>query len=78
MKKARELDPDGIYKVVYPSEKIFEMSNEQQKRDILAQYVRASYNALNHYGCQCQMGKNIQQGVVDGRLNVFGTQNLEK
>lgn len=77
MKRAQKIDPKGIYRVVYPSEEIFKMTDEQQKRDILAEYVKASYNALNHYGCQCRMGKTIEEGVVDGRLNVFGTKNLK-
>jgi choline dehydrogenase len=76
IKRARKLDPDGIYRVVYPSEDIFQL-NEDQKRSQLANYAKASYNVLNHYGGQCRMGTNIQEGVVDGFLNVFGTENLK-
>lgn len=77
MKKARQLDPQGIYKVVYPSERIFELTNESQKRSELAKYVRASYGNTAHFGGQCRMGRNIQEGVVDGFLDVFGTKNLK-
>ena len=77
MKKARKLDPDGIYKVVYPSESIFELADETEKRRLLANYVRASYGNTAHFGGQCRMGRNIQEGVVDGFLNVFGTKNLK-
>lgn len=77
MKKARQLDPKGIYKVVYPSERIFEMCDEAEMRRELAKYVRASYGNTAHFGGQCRMGRNIQEGVVDGFLNVFGTKNLK-
>jgi choline dehydrogenase len=77
MKKARQLDSKGIYKVVYPSESIFEMSDKEEMRKELAKYVRASYGNTAHFGGQCRMGRNIQEGVVDGFLNVFGTKNLK-
>ena len=77
MKKARELDPAGLYKVAYPAESIFEMTDETKKRSELAKYVRASYGNTAHFGGQCRMGRSIQEGVVDGFLNVFGTKNLK-
>jgi choline dehydrogenase len=77
MMKARELDSDGIYKVVYPPENIFNLTNEEEKRNQLADYAKASYTNLAHFGGQCKMGRNIQEGVVDGFLNVFGTKNLK-
>lgn len=77
MKRAARLDPAGIYKVVYPSEDIFKMPDEQAKRTELAKYVRASYGNAAHFGGQCRMGQSIQDGVVDGFLNVFGTKNLK-
>lgn len=77
MKKARCYDPRGIYRVVYPSEDIFEIADEAEKRKKLASYVRASYGNTAHFGGQCRMGKSIKDGVVDGFLNVFGTQNLK-
>ncbi|SHK17234.1 choline dehydrogenase [Anaerocolumna jejuensis DSM 15929] len=77
MNRARQIDPDGIYKVVYPSEKIFEIPCEAEKRRQLAKFVRASYGNTAHFGGQCRMGSNIQEGVVDGFLNVFGTKNLK-
>jgi choline dehydrogenase len=77
MKRARQLDPQGIYKVVYPSESIFELRDEAEKRRQLASYVRASYGNTAHFGGQCKMGRNIQEGVVDSYLNVFGTKNLK-
>jgi choline dehydrogenase len=77
MKKARKLDPKGIYKVVYPSEDIFEMKNEKEKRAEIAKYVIATYHNIQHFGGQCRMGNDIQEGVVDGYLNVFGTKNLK-
>ena len=42
MKKARKLDPGGIYKVVYPPENIFNLTNEEEKRKQLANYAKAS------------------------------------
>lgn len=75
--KARELDPAGIYKVVYPPENIFNLPDETEKRNLLADYAKASYTNFDHFGGQCKMGKNIQEGVVDGFLNVFGTTNLK-
>lgn len=77
MKKARELDPDGIYKVVFPPENIFNLPNEEEKRNQLTAFVKASYTNFDHFGGQCKMGRNIQEGVVDGFLNVFGTTNLK-
>ncbi|AET67223.1 choline dehydrogenase-like flavoprotein [Desulfosporosinus orientis DSM 765] len=76
MMKARELDPDGIYKVVYPPETIFNLTDEIEKRNLLADFARATYVNLAHIGGQCRMGRNIQEGVVDGFLNVFGTEKL--
>jgi choline dehydrogenase len=75
--RARQLDPVGIYEVVYPDESIFQLPNEQEKRTILAAHVRASYTDFTHYGGQCKMGRTIEEGVVDGFLNVFGTRNLK-
>lgn len=77
IKKARQLDPKGIYKVVYPPEPIFHTADEAKKRSLLADYAIASYTNFSHYGGQCRMGKNIEEGVVDKRLNVFGTKNLK-
>ncbi len=78
MKRARkQYDPEGIYKVVYPSEDIFKITDEAEKRRQLANYVRASYGNTAHFGGQCRMGKSIKDGVVDGFLNVFGTKNLK-
>jgi choline dehydrogenase len=77
MKKASDLDKKGIYRVIYPSEDIFKLTNEAEKRRQLADYVRATYRNLAHFGGQCRMGNSIQDGVVDGFLNVFGTQNLK-
>ncbi|CRK84674.1 GMC family oxidoreductase [Neobacillus massiliamazoniensis] len=74
--RARQLDPGGIYEVVYPNESIFQLADEE-KRTILAAYVRASYTNFAHFGCQCKMGQVIEEGVVDGFLNVFGTKNLK-
>ncbi|MDF2985537.1 MAG: oxidoreductase [Eubacterium sp.] len=77
IEKARKLDPDGIYKVVYPPESIFRLENEEEKRSLLADYARASYTNFDHFGGQCKMAKGIQDGVVDEFLNVFGTKNLK-
>lgn len=77
MKRARELDPEGIYRIVYPAENIFNLTDEEEKRKQLGNYVKASYRNLAHFGGQCKMGRNIQEGVVDGFLNVFGTKNLK-
>ncbi|RAT96692.1 GMC family oxidoreductase [Brevibacillus sp. Leaf182] len=75
--KARELDPEGIYKIVYPPEPLFQVPDEAEKRSLLAAYVRASCSIFAHYGGQCKMGKSISEGVVDRYLNVFGTKNLK-
>ncbi|HHW47413.1 MAG TPA: GMC family oxidoreductase [Clostridiaceae bacterium] len=75
--RARELDPGGIYRVVYPNEKIFEIADEAEKRRLLANFVRASYVNFDHFAGQCRIGPDIQQGVVDGFMNVFGTRNLK-
>ncbi|MFJ8456967.1 GMC family oxidoreductase [Bacillus paramycoides] len=77
MMKARELDPNGIYKVVYPPENIFNLTNEEEKRTLLADYAKATYTNFSHFGGQCKMGKNIEDGVVNESLNVFGTRNLK-
>lgn len=77
IRRARQLDPQGIYNVVYPPENVFTMNNEQEKRRILEDYVRSSYSNFAHFSGQCRMGRNIQEGVVDGFLNVFGTKNLK-
>lgn len=75
--KARKLDKDGIYKVVYPDESIFKMDDEKKKRAILAAFVRASYSIFTHFGGQCKMGTGIGNGVVNAYLDVFGTKNLK-
>ncbi|MGG0454638.1 GMC family oxidoreductase [Bacillus mycoides] len=75
--RARELDPGGIYQVVFPDESVFQIPDENEKRAKLAGFVRASYSLFTHFGGQCKMGKNIKKGVVDGFLNVFGTKNLK-
>lgn len=77
MKRARELDPDGKYNVVYPPERIFNLTNEEEKRNLLADYAKATYSNFAHYGGQCKMARSIREGVVDKYLNVFGTQNLK-
>jgi choline dehydrogenase len=77
MMKAHELDPGGIYKVVFPPENIFNLPDEAEKRNQLAAYAKASYTNFDHFGGHCKMGRDIEEGVVDGFLNVFGTQNLK-
>jgi choline dehydrogenase len=77
MKEAHEHDPEGIYEVVYPPKAVFEKTDETEKRQVLAKYVKASYRNIAHFGGQCKMGKDIQEGVVDGFLNVFGTERLK-
>ncbi|MDC2864322.1 GMC family oxidoreductase [Bacillus sp. BP-3] len=69
---ARTLN-NGIGEVVYPPENIFKTGARKQ----LENYVRASYSNFFHFGGQCKMGRTIQEGVVDGFLNVFGTKNLK-
>jgi choline dehydrogenase len=63
--------------VVFPPEQIFTMTDEAEKRKQLGNFVRASYSNFFHYGGQCKMGRNIQEGVVNGFLSVFGTKNLK-
>lgn len=67
----------GIGKVVYPSEDIFLLTDEAEKRRLLGDHVRASYSNFFHYGGQCKMGKSKEDGVVNKYLNVFGTVNLK-
>jgi len=77
VEKAREMDPDGVYNVVYPPEDIFLMPNEKDKRTLLAAFATASYTNSDHFAGQCKMGRDIEEGVVDGFLNVFGTKKLK-
>ncbi|GIP60847.1 oxidoreductase [Paenibacillus woosongensis] len=77
VKKARKMDPGGIYNVVYPPEDIFHIPDEKEKRTLLAAYATASYTNFDHFGGQCKMGRTIEEGVVDGFLNVFGTKKLK-
>ncbi|MUT65149.1 GMC family oxidoreductase [Paenibacillus sp. NEAU-GSW1] len=77
MKKARELDPEGLYKVVFPPEAIFEIPDEIEKRTALSAYALASLSTFDHFGGQCKMARTIQEGVVDGFLNVFGVKNVK-
>lgn len=68
---------NGIGKVVYPPESIFLLSdNDPNKQQQLENYVKASYTNFSMAG-QCRMGRTIQEGVVDGFLNVFGIKNLK-
>jgi choline dehydrogenase len=68
---------NGIGKVVYPPENIFQLpNNDPNKQQQLENYVKASYTNFS-LGGQCRMGRTIQEGVVDGFLNVFGTKNLK-
>lgn len=67
----------GIKDVVYPPEEVFQIADEAEKRRQLGDFVRASYSNFFHYGGQCKMGKSVQDGVVNGRLDVFGTTNLK-
>ncbi|KAA0766458.1 GMC family oxidoreductase [Bacillus sp. SH5-2] len=68
---------NGIGKVVYPPESIFQLpDNDPNKQKQLENYVKASYTNFS-LGGQCRMGQTIQEGVVDGFLNVFGTKNLK-
>jgi choline dehydrogenase-like flavoprotein len=66
----------GIHEVVFPTEDIF-TKPEAEKRRLLRDFVRASYSNFFHYGGQCRMAKSIQDGVVNGFLDVFGTVNLK-
>ncbi|MEC2127517.1 GMC family oxidoreductase [Brevibacillus centrosporus] len=43
----------------------------------LEAYVKGSYSNFFHFGGQCRMAETIEEGVVDGFLNVFGTKNLK-
>lgn len=75
--RARQLDLDGLYQVVYPDESIFLEPDETKKRAQLAAYVSASYANFSHFGGQCKMATKIEDGVVNKDLNVFGTKNLK-
>lgn len=74
---AKEIDPEGIYRIVYPPENIFSIADWEEKRRILSSYIKASYSAAYHYGGQCRMAVDSTEGVTDGYLNVFGTANLK-
>ncbi|WP_235828064.1 GMC family oxidoreductase [Brevibacillus migulae] len=67
----------GIHEVVFPPEQIFTLPDEAEKRRQLGNFVRASLSNFYHYGGQCKMGRNIQEGVVNGFLDVFGAKNLK-
>ncbi|MNO93901.1 Alcohol dehydrogenase [acceptor] [compost metagenome] len=71
------LSNSGIKDVVYPPEAVFQIVDEADKRQKLGEFVRASYSNFYHYGGQCKMGMSVQDGVVNGRLDVFGTTNLK-
>ncbi|SIR00772.1 choline dehydrogenase [Peribacillus simplex] len=75
--RARQLDPGGIYQAVFPDESVFQIPDENEKRAKLAGFVRSSYSLFTHFGGQCKMAKSIQDGVVNGQLDVFGTTNLK-
>lgn len=75
--KAKMQDTEGICKIVYPPEHIFRMEDEEEMRRVLADYAKASYANFEHFGGQCRMSKSIKDGVVDGYLNVHGTNNLK-
>ncbi|MCR8869523.1 GMC family oxidoreductase [Peribacillus frigoritolerans] len=66
----------GIHEVVFPSEDIF-TKPEVEKRILLRDFVRSSFANFFHYGGQCKMGKSIEDGVINGQLDVFGTTNLK-
>ncbi|MCM3570147.1 GMC family oxidoreductase [Neobacillus mesonae] len=74
--RARQIGGGGIGKVVYPDESIFLLEDEK-KRAALAAFVRASYALFTHFGGQCKMAGTIEEGVVNGCLDVFGTINLK-
>ncbi len=74
---ARQLDPGGIYQLVYPLEDIFSNPDVSEVRRQLENYVRASCVPLDHFGGQCRMGNTISDGVVDSFLNVFGVSHLK-
>ena len=48
---------DGLYnqQYTYPPEEIFNLQDESEKRKRLANYVRASYTNVDHYGGQCRI-----------------------
>ena len=75
--EARNTPNSGIHEVVYPPENIFNIPDEAEKRLQLEAFVRASYSNFFHFGGHCKMARTIQEGVVDGFLNVFGTKNLK-
>jgi len=75
--RARQLDPGGIYQVVFPDKSVFQIQNENEKRAKLAAFVRGSYSLFTHFEGQCKMVTNIGEGVVDSFLNIFGTKNLK-
>ncbi len=76
IKEARK-NNSGIHKVVYPSEEIFTIPNEAEKRRKLGDYVRASYSNFFHYGGQCKMAKCIEDGVVNEFLDVSEQKTLK-
>ena len=62
----------GGVTLVYPEASHFNPGNE----DLLFADAQASNLASHHYVGTCRMGTNISNGVVNGRLQVFGTKNL--
>jgi choline dehydrogenase len=50
--------------------------NDPNKQQQLENYVKAAYTNFS-LGGHCRMGRTIQEGVVDGFLNVYGTKNLK-
>ena len=66
MRKARELDPEGIYNLVYPAEDIFKITNKAKKRAVIAKYVKATYRNIQHFGGQCRMASRFKKELLMG------------
>ncbi|SFS42042.1 GMC family oxidoreductase [Marininema halotolerans] len=77
LQEARKLDPGGIYKAVFPPEKVFQINDPVEKSKQLLQYANASLCSFYHYAGQCRMSRSKATGVVDQNLNVYGVNHLK-
>ncbi|WP_224749557.1 GMC family oxidoreductase [Polycladospora coralii] len=76
IRRARKLDPKGLFKVVAPAEEIFQIKNKDRRRIELLRFSKSTVRSYTHYAGQCRMSRSKADGVVDGHLRVHGVKNL--
>lgn len=68
VKEMRNLDKDGVYRIVYPPKNAFQ--------EDLTNYVKASAGLFYHYASTARIGRSPAKAVVDSDLKVFGVEGL--